>query len=385
MSKKKMAVLYFSDYEKWPMGGIISYLNGILPELEEKYDLDIWGCKINNTPLNKLKINNREYSIKSLGNVKTKKVIPNYFRYIWYTFINAKKIEQENYDIIYFHGAPILYAYIKRVKKSQALLVYHQHGISQLNKLVMKIQYLAQRHADINFVNSDLLTIKEHKAWMTEKYGEINYIQASGHVDNMRFKPCINRHELRKKKQINEKNVLVYTGRLTEQKDPLIAIEAFKIYITEYNSDAAFYIIGGGDLDIKIREKIKQYNIEDKVYMVGTIKQDEVIEWLQCADLFIFPSRGEGMSMSVAEALACGVPTVAFNVVGVRGIVEDNFNGYLIKKRTANSLAKAIHDGIINRKQLSNGALVSSQKYNSVKVAQDIINNIEFKLNEGNK
>lgn len=385
MGKKRMAILYFSDYENWPMGGIISYLNGILPDLEKKYDLDIWGCKINNDPLKKLKINDKEYEIKSLGNIKTRKIIPNYIRYLWYTFIYAKKIENKNYDIIYFHGAPILYAYMKRVKKSKALIVYHQHGISQLNKIVMKIQYLAQSYADLNFVNSDLLTIKQHKEAMKKRYGEINYIQASGHVDKMKFKPCVNKEELKRKKQICKKTVLVYTGRLTEQKDPLIAIEAFNIYIKQYNDDAEFYIVGDGNLDMEIRNKIKQYNLEDKVHMIGSIQQAEVVEWLQCADLLIFPSKGEGMSMSVAEALACGVPTIAFNVVGVRGIVENNINGYLIEKRTSINLAKAINDGVVNIDKLSIGALVSSQKYDSGKVAKDIINVMESKFNEVNK
>ena len=119
--------------------------------------------------------------------------------------------------------------------------------------------------------------------------------------------------------------------------------------------------------------------------MIGSIQQAEVVEWLQCADLLIFPSKGEGMSMSVAEALACGVPTIAFNVVGVRGIVENNINGYLIEKRTSINLAKAINDGVVNIDKLSIGALVSSQKYDSGKVAKDIINVMESKFNEVNK
>ena len=384
MKKKKMALLYFSDYNKWPMGGIISYLNGILPELEKKYDLDIWGCQIDNTPINKLKINDKEYDIKSLGTVKTKKIIPNYFRYLFYTFINAKRIEKNKYDIIYFHGAPILYAYMKRVKHSKSLIVYHQHGISKLNKFIMKIQYLAQSYADVNFVNSDLLTIEEHKKLMRDKYGEINFIQASGHVDNNKFKLCCNREELRRKKSINEKTILIYTGRLTEQKDPLIAIEAFNRYIMEYNNDALFYIIGGGELEGKIRDKIQEYNIGDKVHLVGTVQQDKVVEWLQCSDLFIFPSKGEGMSMSIAEALACGVPTVAFDVAGIRGIVENNLNGYLVNKRTDIDLAKAINNAIKNRDILSKGALLSAQKYNSRKVSEHIIKHIELSLNEVN-
>ena len=78
MKKKRMAILYYSDYENWPMGGMLNYILAILPYLEKKYEIDIWGCSVDGKKLNNIKINGNEYKIHSLGNMKTKKLIPNY-------------------------------------------------------------------------------------------------------------------------------------------------------------------------------------------------------------------------------------------------------------------------------------------------------------------
>ena len=45
MKKKRMAILYYSDYENWPMGGMLNYILAILPYLEKKYEIDFMIVK----------------------------------------------------------------------------------------------------------------------------------------------------------------------------------------------------------------------------------------------------------------------------------------------------------------------------------------------------
>lgn len=377
MKKKKMAILYFSNFDNWPMGGILNYILGILPYLENKYEIDIWGCSVDGKELNNIKVNDKEYEIHSLGNVKTKKIIPNYLRYFWYMIINSKKIEEKNYDILYFHGAPILYAYMKKIKKSKSLIVYHQHGLSCINKMVTKIQHKAQEYSDVNFVNSDLISIKEHQNKLARKGKSIEFIKAPGPVNVKKFFPVKDKEELRKKMNIKFNTVFLFTGRIVEWKDPLIALEAFNKYFQEYDNNSVLYFIGGGDLEERLRKRISELNLDNNVKMLGILPQDEICDWLRISDVFVFPSKGEGLSISVAEAISCGVPVIGFDVIGVRELVKDGFNGYLLNERNDGILYISMIKAIENIEVLRKNTLELVEEYSGEKVAKIIIDGIE--------
>lgn len=381
MKKKRMAILYYSDYESWPMGGMLNYILAILPYLENKYEIDVWGCSIDGKRLNNIKINGNEYKIHSLGNMKTKKLIPNYLRYFWYTAINSTKIEEKNYDILYFHAAPVLYTYMKKIKKSKSLIVYHQHGLSCINRIFKRIQHKAQEYADINFVNSDLISIKNHQDKFNQKGKNIEFIQAPGPVNMNKFYPVKEKEKLRKKMDIKFNRVFLFTGRIVEWKDPLIALEAFNKYFNEYDKDSILYFIGDGDLQETLRERISKLKLDDNVKMLGVLSQDEISDWLRVSDAFIFPSKGEGLSMSVAEAMSCGVPVIGFDVIGVREMIKHGVNGYLLNERSDGNLFRYMIKTIENKNDLSKGALLSSQRYNSQSIANEIIKHIELNLN----
>lgn len=373
--KKRMAILYFSNYQNWPMGGILNYITGILPYLEKKYEIDIWGCTVNGKELEAVRVNGKEYKVHSLGNIKTKKIIPNYLRYIWYMMINANKIEKENYDILYFHGAPILYAYMKRIKKSKSIVVYHQHGLSCVNKFFTHIQYKAQQYADINFVNSDLISIEEHQKKFRNK--DIEFIKAPGPVDKKKFFPIEDKKLLREKMDIKFNTIFLFTGRIVEWKDPLLALEAFNKYFKEYNKDAALYFIGGGELEEKLRMRISQLDLDNNVKMLGVLKQEEIGDWLRISDIFVFPSKGEGLSISVGEAISCGIPTIGFNVIGVRELIQDNYNGYLLNDRNKEALAMAMVKATKNNDLLRKNTLNLVEEYSAEKIAEIVVNGIE--------
>ena len=80
-----------------------------------------------------------------------------------------------------------------------------------------------------------------------------------------------------------------------------------------------------------------------KIYHQGILKDEgRLAELYSAADVFVAPSLQENLSNTVMEALSCGTPCVAFDVGGMRDMVEHEGNGYLVRPRDADDLAAGI-------------------------------------------
>ena len=91
-----------------------------------------------------------------------------------------------------------------------------------------------------------------------------------------------------------------------------------------------------GELD----DEIKAAGLTGRVVLAGAF--DAVDEILQAADLFVLPSREEGLSLALLEALAAGLPVVASDIPGNRLVIEDGQEGLLFPPGAAGVLASAI-------------------------------------------
>ena len=77
---------------------------------------------------------------------------------------------------------------------------------------------------------------------------------------------------------------------------------------------------------------VKELGIEDVVSFIGQIPNDEVRNYLQACDAFVFASKSETQGIVLAEAMASGLPVAAISACGVDDIVSDGCNGYLAKE-----------------------------------------------------
>lgn len=123
-------------------------------------------------------------------------------------------------------------------------------------------------------------------------------------------------------------------GRLVPIKNHKMFLEAvYKIKTSGYNSSdrprpVRFIIIGDGELKSELQAYAKDLNIDDIVEFRGWIT--DVAEIYNDLDIVALTSINEGTPVSIIEAMASGKPIVAVNVGGVRDIVQDKKNGYLI-------------------------------------------------------
>ncbi len=131
-------------------------------------------------------------------------------------------------------------------------------------------------------------------------------------------------------------------GRLTGQKGFDLLLDAM-VGVRAAGVPARLTIVGVGELEAELRSKAAALGLADVVALVGFQEQPE--RFFAHADVFVLSSRYEGMPNVVLEALACGLPIVAFDCPhGVSEIVHDGVNGRLVPAEDVPALTAALID-----------------------------------------
>jgi len=131
--------------------------------------------------------------------------------------------------------------------------------------------------------------------------------------------------------EVSTKKRLIVVARLTEQKGHSRLLDIFKDLPNDYH----LTIAGDGNLKQAIADQINQFNLQDRVIMLGQVSN--IVEVIAQHDLMVLPSYTEGFPNVVIEALSVGVPVVSFAVSGIASIIKNDFNGYIVPQ---NDLAK---------------------------------------------
>lgn len=139
--------------------------------------------------------------------------------------------------------------------------------------------------------------------------------------------------------------VLLTVGRLTEQKDQACLVETAALLVPRHPGLAAL-LAGDGPLRDPLRERIARHGLEGTVRLLG--RRTDVPDLLAAADLFVLPSRFEGLPLVVLEAMAAGLPVVATRIGGTDEAVEHGVTGLLVEPGDAGALAEAVHALLAN-------------------------------------
>lgn len=127
---------------------------------------------------------------------------------------------------------------------------------------------------------------------------------------------------------IDELPVIVFAGRLCEQKRPKFLAKILK---AAKDADLHFrvLIVGDGELRSKLESLLKSYDLLSCVQMTGSLTHEQWLEVLAGADILLMPSQNEGISIALLEAMAAGVVPVVARVGGHEELVSESA-GYLI-------------------------------------------------------
>jgi len=112
-------------------------------------------------------------------------------------------------------------------------------------------------------------------------------------------------------------------------------------------------LLGGGSQGARIRQILLNGGVFDRVTFGGQISQTELPRWYHWADVYISPSHVDGSSVSLMEALACGLPCLVSDIPANREWVTEGENGWLFPDGDADALAVKILQAVDQRKSLS--------------------------------
>jgi glycosyltransferase involved in cell wall biosynthesis len=154
-------------------------------------------------------------------------------------------------------------------------------------------------------------------------------------VDTDTFHPVDRQRveELRSKLHIlPKKTIVAYTGRLVSYKGLPLLLRVWKEIHSRY-PDAGLLLVGSGGLDLhncesELREYVRKNDLEGSVQFSGAVHN--VQEYLQASDIFVLPSESEGLSLSLIEAMACGLPVVSTPVGGNKDILTHGQDGLVV-------------------------------------------------------
>jgi len=163
-------------------------------------------------------------------------------------------------------------------------------------------------------------------------------------VDTNKFN--IYRKEFTRKKFGFKKEdfIIGIVARLDSIKNHKTLFFAFKEIVKNY-PQVKLIIVGDGPLREELKEKSYQLGIKNKVIFMG--ERDNVPEILKTFDIFVLPSLNEGMSNTILEAMATGIPVIASNVGGNPELVIDGETGFLFPTNDVESLVQKIKTYIL--------------------------------------
>lgn len=166
---------------------------------------------------------------------------------------------------------------------------------------------------------------------------------------------------------------ILYVGDLKTVKDIPTLIRAYAEFVCEY-ADSLLILAGKGELRSALEEQCRKLNLEGKVLFTGQLERSEIYSLLHLVDAFVLPSRVEGMSEALAQAMCASLPVVVSDISPNLEAVRDGYNGCVFRTGDAGHLAKQL-SGLFDRdnerqKLGDNARKVIEEKFDIMKIVE---------------
>lgn len=231
------------------------------------------------------------------------KIGPTRFADMWKTFLS----EHSEWHVLHSHMRSTAALVVPIAKRAGMATIVHSHSTHNDGgaKMIVKalLQYPIRFQADFLVGCSS-----EAGRWLFGKraFKSNRYVYLPNAIDLDRY--CFDeekRAAMRAELGIGDRLVFGHVGRLHESKNHDFLIEVFS-GLRERFPSSVLLLVGDGPLRAHIEELIEEGGLGGSVLMLGD--RPDVPNLLQAMDAFLFPSRWEGLPVSVVEALACGLP-----------------------------------------------------------------------------
>ena len=259
-----------------------------------------------------------------------------------FTLLATRLLSRLRPDIIHAHEilAPTSAAFLTKYFHGRPFITtIHRGGVrGDIYKIKRRLFGMRRFKVLLQKVNAFIVISRE----IDDELAELNVpfekrIFIPNGVDTEIFAPPSSGQKIQLREQLSipfHATVIVYLGRLVAEKrvDHLLRIWP---QIKTAFPETLLLIIGTGS-----EETLLQGLAGDGVRFTGQIRDS--VRYLKAADLYVSPSSTEGLSLSLLEALSCGLPVLATSVGGARDVIQHNVNGYLIPPEDLSSLKNGL-------------------------------------------
>jgi glycosyltransferase involved in cell wall biosynthesis len=147
------------------------------------------------------------------------------------------------------------------------------------------------------------------------------------------------RIRLRKTLGIDAAGIVIYVGRFAAVKNPLALMRAWERAASELPGWRLLFL-GEGPLDTELRTTAEKLGLADSITVVG--RRPDIPDWLGASDIYALCSIREGLSNSLIEAMAAGLPSVCTQVSGVDELVREPGSGIVVPQDDIAAFADAL-------------------------------------------
>lgn len=253
-------------------------------------------------------------------------------------------IESNEFDIIHCHtpmGGALTRLAARNARRKNTTVIYTAHGFHFYKGapianwlLYYPVERWLSRHTDviITINNEDYNRAKRFKS------NRVEYVPGVGIDTNKFSEVLVSRTEKRNEIGIPEDVfVILSVGELNKNKNHQVIIKA----LASINNKKIRYVIcGQGPMDNHLKNLAKELGVEEQVKFMGFRK--DISQICKVVDIFAFPSYREGLSLSLMEAMASGLPVVCSNIRGNSDLIVDEKGGYLVAPDDVNGFATYI-------------------------------------------
>ena len=249
--------------------------------------------------------------------------------------------------------------------------IHSEHGRDMADLDGDKFRYHAWRAAFRPFVHQYVALSKDLERYLLEKVRipASRVLQLYNGVDTDRFHPALSGREPLPPAGLADPDAFVIgtVGRMQSVKDPLNLARAFLRLreIVPPGRALKLVMVGDGPLQQQVHDLLRQGGAGSLVWLPG--ERDDVAEIMRGLDLFVLPSLAEGISNTILEAMASGLPVVATAVGGNPELVDEGRTGCLVPRADPEALAQTMlrfcNDDAARRRQGHEARLRAERRF----------------------
>ncbi len=173
-------------------------------------------------------------------------------------------------------------------------------------------------------------------------------------VDLQQFSPTTETMVHRPKPALSggEGSIVLFCNRSWEPYYGVDVLAHAFVKVAQQNENVGLILLGGGSQASVIRGILQNGGVLDRVTLGGHVSQRDLPDWYHDADLYISPSHVDGSSVSLMEALACGLPCLVSDIPANKEWITEGENGWLFRDGDVNQLAEKLLAVIAQREKL---------------------------------